>query len=244
MKQSALINRDPIAHETIIPRTQRVSKEQTQPMKPDQFAKLLIEKLEKVRREQENHEKFERKLKELQLDDDNDQDILDQHVSRVWSDLTPSRSPKLASPRPLSPDKRRALSQQQLRGDLTYQRAYRQKKEKDVFSTFSGDSGNVHDFPEGSNLMGAGSMSSLGSHIPKSKSVPSDYTNSLHKQEIYPQGENFYFLYFSIKFQTHKSIKKIREKISFKFLAVIAFNYFLIRSRTTIPKTGVFEVFD
>lgn len=32
------------------------------------------------------------------LDDDNDQAILDQHVSRVWSDLTPSRSPGTMSP--------------------------------------------------------------------------------------------------------------------------------------------------
>ena len=36
----------------------------------------------------------------LQIDDDNDQDILDQHVSRVWSDLTPSRSPGRISPCP------------------------------------------------------------------------------------------------------------------------------------------------
>jgi hypothetical protein len=31
----------------------------------------------------------------------------DQHVSRVWSDLTPSRSPGLMSPRPKSPEGRR-----------------------------------------------------------------------------------------------------------------------------------------
>lgn len=35
----------------------------------------------------------------LILDDDEpDQDILDQHVSRVWSDLTPHRSPGNLSP--------------------------------------------------------------------------------------------------------------------------------------------------
>jgi axin 1 len=33
------------------------------------------------------------------LDDDkDDQDILDQHVSRVWSDMTPHRSPGNLSP--------------------------------------------------------------------------------------------------------------------------------------------------
>lgn len=34
----------------------------------------------------------------LMLEDDNDQSILDQHVSRVWSDLTPHRSPGTHSP--------------------------------------------------------------------------------------------------------------------------------------------------
>lgn len=32
------------------------------------------------------------------MDDDDDQDILDQHVSRVWSDMTPHRSPGTLSP--------------------------------------------------------------------------------------------------------------------------------------------------
>lgn len=39
-------------------------------------------------------------FRKLQVDDDNDQSILDQHVSRVWSDLTPHRSPGTASPCP------------------------------------------------------------------------------------------------------------------------------------------------
>lgn len=150
----------------------------------------------------------------LALEDDSDQAILDQHVSRVWSDLTPSRSPKLSSPRPRSPDKCRRLQQQQHNQQLQQQQqqqmvigqlpvhqqmmtgttqrptVYRsQRKEKDVFSTFSGDSGNVHDFPEAGELHAAGSMSSLGSHhLPKSKSVPSDYADSLHKQDLYLQG--------------------------------------------------------
>ncbi|KFB36196.1 hypothetical protein ZHAS_00003281 [Anopheles sinensis] len=86
---------------------------------PMEFAKILINKLECVAREQEKDELLCKKLQEaelsdrsqnkvladairqkLQVDDDNDQDILDQHVSRVWSDLTPSRSPGTMSPCP------------------------------------------------------------------------------------------------------------------------------------------------
>lgn len=136
-------------------------------------------------------------LKEkLQLDDD-DQAILDQHVSRVWSDPTPSRSPKVVSPRPYSPDKcRRGQPQQQTshQSGLFLQHPqtvddvsmglYR-KKEKDVFSTFSGDSGNVHDFP--------GSMSSLASHLPKSKSMPSDYNDSTYEQSLHMQSKFWTF---------------------------------------------------
>lgn len=143
----------------------------------------------------------------LQVEDDNDQDILDQHVSRVWSDLTPSRSPGFSSPRPKSPDaaRRRALSsqQQQAQSGLlppgpgkavpavphaphpphpyqarTSYSSRHVRKEKDVFSTFSSDSGNVHDY-----LEGPGSVSEHKHHVPKSKSVP-DYSETL-KQEAY-----------------------------------------------------------
>ncbi|XP_049869494.1 axin isoform X2 [Pectinophora gossypiella] len=109
----------------VIPRTQRVQSEQLRVLPPAEFAPLLIEKLERVRREQESKERLERRLAEgeseeatqalppalvaaairekLQLDDDNDQDILDQHVSRVWSERTPGASPpgtRRARPRP------------------------------------------------------------------------------------------------------------------------------------------------
>lgn len=43
----------------------------------------------------------------LGQDDDNDQAILDQHVSRVWSDLTPSRSPGTMSPYQANTNRRR-----------------------------------------------------------------------------------------------------------------------------------------
>ncbi|XP_014235308.1 axin isoform X1 [Trichogramma pretiosum] len=223
IKKSAMINRDSVGHEAIIPRTQRMSREQTKPLDPDTFAKHLIEKLKKIKEDRENEEKLDRKLKEvdlstsmsdicdspktscapptqssryltddfrdkLQLEDDNDQAILDQHVSRVWNDLTPSLSPKLASPRPRSPDKNRRQLQPQLPPPPPPPRRD-QRKEKDVFSTFSGDSGNVNDYAETSELHGAGSMSSLGSHLPKSKSVPSDYAGSLFKQDRYFQDQ-------------------------------------------------------
>ncbi|XP_041978416.1 axin isoform X1 [Aricia agestis] len=100
----------------VIPRTQRVQSEQLRVLPPAEFAPLLIEKLERVRRDRENKERLERRLAEgdgedaatqalppqlvaaairekLQIDDDNDQDILDQHVSRVWSERTPGASP-------------------------------------------------------------------------------------------------------------------------------------------------------
>ncbi|CAL7940638.1 unnamed protein product [Xylocopa violacea] len=209
MKDSASLNRDPLAHHTIIPRTQRVPRDLMYPLEPEEFAQVLIGKLENVKRERESQEKLERHLQEgdainkdgplemtsgapkaladalrekVMIEEDNDQAILDQHVSRVWSDLTPSRSPGLSSPRLHSPERRRSTH--------NYSRPYKQRKEKDVFSTFSADSGNIHDFQEGSDLVGAGSMSSLGSHLPKSKSVPSDYADSLHKQDLYLQGHD------------------------------------------------------
>ncbi|XP_015595328.1 axin isoform X2 [Cephus cinctus] len=234
MKESANLNRDPMIHHTVIPRTQRVSRDLTQPLKPDVFAQVLIEKLESVKRERDTQEKLDRHLQEnevvgadgpadqtmgggpkaladalrekLLVEDDSDQAILDQHVSRVWSDLTPSRSPGLASPRPHSPDRRRVLSH-------NYPRSYKQRKEKDVFSTFSADSGNIHDFPEGSDLVGAGSMSSLGSHLPKSKSVPSDYADSLHKQDLYLQGHEprFRRLDMTRRSATKKSMTELTD---------------------------------
>ncbi|KAJ8978250.1 hypothetical protein NQ317_012606 [Molorchus minor] len=130
------------------------------------FASILIEKLEMVKKQQDQQQMLDRKLKEvkegeaissmsdiqsrelanairekLQLEDDNDQDILDQHVSRVFSDLTPARSPGLVSPRPHSPPRNRHMQSAYMRP---------RRRDKDGFSTFSSDSGNVHDYTEGS----------------------------------------------------------------------------------------------
>ncbi|XP_053679618.1 axin isoform X2 [Anopheles nili] len=115
MRENALTNEE-VDTFAIIPRTHRHTQKQPPPM---EFAKILINKLECVAREQEKDEVLCKKMQEaeisdrsqnkvladairqkLQVDDDNDQDILDQHVSRVWSDLTPSRSPGTMSPCP------------------------------------------------------------------------------------------------------------------------------------------------
>lgn len=200
IKESANINRESMVHH-VVPRTQRMASPKQMPAK--QFAEMLTHKLEILAREQKTQEKLDKYLQEndlpvgndvsleamngaahktlgealkekLFLEEDSDQAILDEHVSRVWSDQTPSRTPRL------SPERRRPVH--------NHPRSYKQRKEKDVDSTFSVDSGNIHDFHDGSDLAGASSMSSLGSHLPKSKSVPSDYADSLHKQDLYLQG--------------------------------------------------------
>ncbi|XP_018561819.1 axin-1 [Anoplophora glabripennis] len=162
-REYAALNQETHMHQILIPRTQRVDTRQCQPMDKEAFATILIEKLEMVKREQDQQELLDRKLKEsesmgsmsdiqsrelanairekLQLEDDNDQDILDQHVSRVFSDLTPAMSPGVMSPRPHSPPRNRHMQGYNLRP---------RRKDKDGFSTFSSDSGNVHDFAEGS----------------------------------------------------------------------------------------------
>lgn len=202
IKESANINRESMVHH-VVPRTQRMASPKQMPAK--QFAEMLTHKLEILAREQKTQEKLDKYLQEndlpvgndvsleamngaahktlgealkekLFLEEDSDQAILDEHVSRVWSDQTPSRTPRL------SPERRRPVH--------NHPRSYKQRKEKDVDSTFSVDSGNIHDFHDGSDLAGASSMSSLGSHLPKSKSVPSDYADSLHKQDLYLQGKD------------------------------------------------------
>nr|XP_023025765.1 axin isoform X1 [Leptinotarsa decemlineata] len=162
-REYAALNQETNMNQILIPRTQRVDTKQCQPMDRDTFASILIEKLEAVKLSQEKQELLERKLKEsdsmgsmsdiqsrelanairekLQLEDDNDQDILDQHVSRVFSDLTPAMSPGLSSRRSHSPPRNRHVQGAYMRP---------RRKDKDGFSTFSGDSGNVHDYADGS----------------------------------------------------------------------------------------------
>ncbi|XP_008196701.1 axis inhibition protein isoform X1 [Tribolium castaneum] len=163
-------NKEVNMNQRFIPRTQRMDVGNNC-LPIEEHAALLIKKLENLKREQENQELFKRRLKEgdslsslddkfqtrdiesamrekLQFQDDNDQDILDEHVSRVFSDHSLSISPGLVSPKASSPPRGR-WSQSQAR-----------RRDKDVFSIFSSDSGNVHDFAESSE------------RLPKSKSVP------------------------------------------------------------------------
>ncbi|XP_060521598.1 axin-1 isoform X2 [Cylas formicarius] len=152
-RRQAAVNREAHMNQIVIPRTKRIDKLQCQPMDVDQFAAILFEKLEMVKKERETMELIEKlKLEESEslssdlkklLDDENDQSILDDHVSMVFPD-TPVRSPGIASPK-----RNRHLQSSRRRKDG---------------SIFSSDSGNVHDFADG------GSEHKLG--VVKSKSMP------------------------------------------------------------------------
>ncbi|KAK9883204.1 hypothetical protein WA026_001396 [Henosepilachna vigintioctopunctata] len=194
-KESAAVNRETHMHQTIIPRTQRMDARKAEPPRdPQQFANILIKKLETIS-EKDVEQELDRRRKEsesmslpddkhriepqsralanvlkeklllLQPDDDDDQDILDQHVSRVFSDLTPSRSPGVVSPRPIASP--RPHSPHRSRYPIPLARPKR--RDKDGYSTFSGDSGNVHDFQDGSEHR--------MSMVVKSKSTPADYSD-------------------------------------------------------------------
>lgn len=188
MKESASLNHDHMS-ETIIPRTQRIPQDSTKILEPKVFFERIRIKLEQILKDRESQEKIERlkdddneerNLIELnkKIDDcsglkvidnnehDNDQSILDQHVSRIWTDPTPSRSPCASPPR----------------SDI---RVHKTRKEKDVFSTVSVDSGNLHDFIDTNEAACGGSVCSFSSNIPKSKSVPSQYSDTLHNFEHY-----------------------------------------------------------
>lgn len=66
-RELAALNRDPYIHQTLIPRTQRIDNKQCQPWKPDEFAAILIDKLENVKREQDAQDTFYRKLMGVKL---------------------------------------------------------------------------------------------------------------------------------------------------------------------------------
>lgn len=111
----------------VIPRTQRMGSTEHWPLRTEELLSKVIPKLEQYKKEQDINEKLKRRLQEedtfdmnarqnyrhqgqaltdailkkLPPVDDNDQSILDDHVSRVWSDLTPHRSPGTISPCPV-----------------------------------------------------------------------------------------------------------------------------------------------
>lgn len=75
-RELAALNRDPYIHQTLIPRTQRIDNKQCQPWKPDEFAAILIDKLENVKREQDAQDKLDRKLMEVRLYSTNAREII------------------------------------------------------------------------------------------------------------------------------------------------------------------------
>ncbi|XP_057665598.1 axin-1 isoform X1 [Diorhabda carinulata] len=156
IRELAARNKETHMQQVFIPRTQRVDTKQCRAMDINTFAAILIEKLTPIKRDQDQQELLEKKLKEnesnsksdiqsaireLELGDDNDpEDILDQHLSRVLSDRNSCRSPGLCSPRQFSPPRNRHVQN-------SYPRSRRKEKEGSLYSI---DSGNVHDFADGS----------------------------------------------------------------------------------------------
>lgn len=102
--------------------------------------------------------------------------ILDQHVSRVWSDLTPSRTPGGFNTPPsqcpaLHPSGSKMVDHLMHHHSKTS--AHRDRV--DVFSTFSGDSGNVQDYHD--------FASSANKSMSKSHSMP-DYNDTFNRHNI------------------------------------------------------------
>ncbi|KAH8388623.1 hypothetical protein KR093_011494 [Drosophila rubida] len=133
IRQSAMANKETNTFQ-VIPRTQRLHSNEHRPLKENELLALLIPKLEEVKRKRDLEERarlermpgaalpnnerssasdraFAEAIREkFALDEDNDQDILDQHVSRVWKDQTPHRSPGTMSPCPPIPSRRRTAT--------------------------------------------------------------------------------------------------------------------------------------
>ncbi|XP_034097970.1 axin-like [Drosophila albomicans] len=126
IRQSVIANKETNSLQ-VIPRTQRLHSNEHRPLKETELVALLIPKLEEVKRKRDFEERarmdrmpaatkdtdntFAEALREkLAADEDNDQDILDQHVSRVWNDQTPRRSPGTMSPCPPIPSRRRTVT--------------------------------------------------------------------------------------------------------------------------------------
>ncbi|XP_017857907.1 PREDICTED: axin isoform X2 [Drosophila arizonae] len=127
IRQSAMANKETNSFQ-VIPRTQRLHSNEHRPLSENELLALLIPKLEEVKRKRDLEERarlermpgtsssasdraFAEAIREkFALDEDNDQDILDQHVSRVWKDQTPHRSPGTMSPCPPIPSRRRTAT--------------------------------------------------------------------------------------------------------------------------------------
>nr|CAI5845532.1 unnamed protein product [Callosobruchus analis] len=64
-REYAALNQETHMHQILIPRTQRIDTRQCQPMDSDTFAAILIEKLEAVKRDQDQQELLDKKLREV-----------------------------------------------------------------------------------------------------------------------------------------------------------------------------------
>lgn len=148
-KQYARRNQETELNAMVIPRTQRRDSRQCPPTHPDEFAALLTDKLNSFLKKKKEQELFKRKLQEIEstsslgekchpqnhertteaiVDEDDSQGILDEHVSRVFSqDHSPTRNIHRSS------------------NIHTSKRQHRDAT-SGIGSTFSGDSGNVHDY--------------------------------------------------------------------------------------------------
>ncbi|XP_071107823.1 axin-1-like isoform X1 [Haliotis cracherodii] len=140
MKTMAQQNREPnlMLHSQFIPRTERAPKDRNiAETDPQQFAQMLIERMQCVLEEREAGAKVDEKLRCLSeadetagtsmmknttatsiipmmstsaVEEETAESILDQHCSRIWANSnhhTPSRSPGRHSPRNKSPDRLR-----------------------------------------------------------------------------------------------------------------------------------------
>uniref|UniRef100_A0A1B0GB47 Uncharacterized protein n=1 Tax=Glossina morsitans morsitans TaxID=37546 RepID=A0A1B0GB47_GLOMM len=132
IRENAMFNKETNSFQ-IIPRTQRLHSNEHHPLTGAELFAELLPKLEEVKRQQDMEERArldhlsdetlptnerlasDRALaqairEKFAMDEDNDQDILDQHVSRVWKDQTPHRSPDIMSPCPPLPIRRRTIT--------------------------------------------------------------------------------------------------------------------------------------
>ncbi|XP_060849692.1 axin-1 isoform X3 [Rhopalosiphum padi] len=185
---------------TIIPRTMREPQCNKPAMEPKMFASILTEKLEKIKLERDNEEKWDNKLiknlselkfdsesgkiddpkmldemfrASLKLPDGSDDEILDQHVQKYFK--SPPKSPEQSLHRRQGSGKVNRPVQQFA---STYLAAANPNlcKRRDKDNRASGyDSGNYTDFTADS--------SEPGRHVPKSRSIP-DYQNFVPNPEL------------------------------------------------------------
>ncbi|XP_065214005.1 axin-related protein-like [Planococcus citri] len=237
MRENANLNKNSDLVFNLVPRTSNPhARECAKPLPPEEFARNLIFKLEKLKKERDAEEIVVRKLntvEDLQKEgavgigsssqnvlpeamlfqryDDESQEILDNHFARVWSDKTPRRSPsQVATPiRPKSPPKGWPTHMPaaattvptsvplQARLPHSYVTNTAKRKDKDVCSLFSSDSGNGTDPAEGVEHRhrggGGGCGSSSGgscANLVKSKSMPeqNEPYNMEYLPGYYPRG--------------------------------------------------------